>query len=251
MCSRPNIKGEHMTKLLQAVQRNQLLAALPQDELDRLRPQLEPVSLALRQSLEEPATPIKHVYFLEQGLASIVASTEHHRRIEVGIVGREGVTGMPVIHGADCSPNQTFIQIAGAGLRISAGDLRQAMEESASLRKVLLRYAQAFMVQIAHTALCNGRHRTEERLARWLLMAHDRLDGDEVPLTHEFLSLMLGVRRAGVTVALEMLTKAGLISRSRSRITVLNRGGLQDAAGDSYGVPEAEYRRLMGWNGGL
>jgi CRP-like cAMP-binding protein len=226
--------------------RNCLLATLSSEDFSLLEPQLEPVPLPLRTRLIEPNTPIEHVYFLDEGIASVVAATPQGRRIEVGIIGREGMSGIPILLGTDRTPHECFIQTSGEGLRIRADDLRREIASSVSLHQHLLRFAQAFTIQTAQTALSNGSHTIEERLARWLLMCHDRLDGDELSTTHEFLSLMLGVRRAGVTVALQALEDRGLISTKRSQITVQDRAKLGKAAGDSYGVPEAEYARLIG-----
>jgi CRP-like cAMP-binding protein len=225
---------------------NRLLLALSVQDFSRLEPQLERVPLPVGMRLVEPNTPIEHVYFLEEGIASVVATTPQGRRIEAGIVGREGLSGIPILLGADRTPQECFIQTAGEGLRIGADDLRRAMASSASLHQHLLRFVQAFMIQIGQTALANGCHTLEQRLARWLLMCHDRVDGDEVFTTHEFLSLMLGVRRAGVTDALKILEERGLISTKRGQVTVLDRAKLEAVAGDSYGVPEAEYARLIG-----
>ena len=146
----------------------------------------------------------------------------------------------------DRTPHECFIQTPGHGLRMRADDLRRAMAASPSLHLRLLRFVQAFMIQMGQTALTNGCHPLEQRLARWLLMCHDRVDGDDLSTTHEFLSLMLGVRRAGVTVALQALEDRGMISPKWRRITVLDRAKLEGVAGDSYGVPEAEYARLIG-----
>ncbi len=226
--------------------RNRLLLALSVQDFSLLQPQLEPVPLPVGTRLAEPNTPIQHVYFLDEGIASVVASTPQGRRIEVGIIGREGLTGLPVLLGTDRSPHACFVQTAGSGWRIRADDLRRAMAASPSLHQHLLRFVQAFMVQMGQTALANGSHVIEQRLARWLLMCHDRVDGDELATTHEFLSLMLGVRRAGVTVALQALEERGLIATQRGQVTVLNRAGLEAVAGDSYGLCEAEYERLIG-----
>jgi len=137
------------------------------------------------------------------------------------------------------------MQVAGHGSRIASSDFRAAMRESETLRDKLLCYAQAFMIQVAYTAVSNAHGKLEERLARWLLMAHDRVDGDEIPIIHDFLALMLSVRRAGVTVALHRLERDGLIKPERGRIVVLDRKGLKAIANSSYGIPEAEYARLM------
>jgi CRP-like cAMP-binding protein len=224
---------------------NRLLRASTAADLAVLARLLTPVELPLREELERPNRPIKHIFFLESGVASVVARGSHKKKLEVGIIGREGVTGLMVVLGNDRSPHQTFMQIAGNGHRMTSEDLREAMDESPSLREMMLRYAQSFLIQTTHTALSNGSARLEERLARWLLMAHDRVDGDELPLIHDFLALMLGVQRPGVTVALHSLEKQGLIATARGCITVIDRKGLEEAANASYGVPEAEYRRLI------
>jgi CRP-like cAMP-binding protein len=231
---------------VQASVRNRLLAALSPADFSRLEPQLEPIPLPVRACLAEPNRSIEHVYFLEQGIASVVASTPQGRRIEVGIIGREGLTGLPVLLGTERSPHACFVQTAGSGLRIQADALRRALGASSALHQHLLRFVQAFLVQMGQTALANGSHVIEERLARWLLMCHDRVDGDRLSTTHEFLSLMLGVRRAGVTVALRVLEERGLIATKRGQVTVLDRAGLEGVAGDSYGLCEAEYERLIG-----
>ena len=166
--------------------------------------------------------------------------------MEVGLVGREGMTGTAVVLGDDQSPHETYIQVAGEGQRIPAAELRKAMKASQSLHGLLLRYVQAFMVQTAHTAIANARAKLDERLSRWILMAHDRMAGNTLALTHEFLALMLGVRRAGVTEALQSLARQRLIEPRRGEIVVLNRQGIVRRAGSSYGAPEAEYRRLIG-----
>jgi CRP-like cAMP-binding protein len=223
---------------------NHLLAALSPDDYALLRPHLEPVSLKLRQVLEPANKAIKHNYFLENGLASVIAIGSNGHRLEVGIIGRDGVTGLAVVIGNDRSPNETFIQVEGNGSRIRSGELREGMRKSTSLHSALLGFVHVFMVQTAHTALSNGTAKVEERLARWLLMAQDRLGGDEVPLTHEFLSLMLGIRRVGVTVALNQLARRGFVRLSRGRIQIVDRRGLTAAANGAYGIPEATARRL-------
>ena len=212
---------------------NLILKGLSAVDLALLKPDLEPVELPVRQVLETPNKPIKHNYFIEYGLASIVAANKN-KRLEVGLIGCEGVTGLPIILGNDRSPNETFMQVPGHGIRIAADKLRKAIAQSRSLERALLNFAHDFMNQTANTALSNGTATLEERLARWLLMANDRLRGDEVPLTHEFLSLMLGVRRAGVTVALHYLEQRALIRMSRKQIVITDRKGLQAAANGCY-----------------
>jgi CRP-like cAMP-binding protein len=223
---------------------NHLLAALSPDDYALLQPHLEPVSLKLRQVLEPANKAIKQNYFLTDGLASVIAIGKNGYRLEVGIIGRDGMTGLPVVVGNDRSPNETFIQVEGEGFRIASGELREGMRKSPSLHRVLLSFVHAFMVQTAHTALSNGTAKVEQRLARWLLMAQDRLGVGEVPLTHEFLSLMLGVRRVGVTIASNQLERKGFIRLSRGRIQIVDRRGLIGAANGSYGIPEATARRL-------
>lgn len=226
--------------------RNRLLAALPADEIRLLQPSLAEVALNLREVLEAPGKPIFHVYFPLSGLASVIAHTRHDRQIEVGMIGFEGMTGLSVVLGDDQSPNETLIQAPGLALRISSDDLRRAMAASATLRNVLMRYIGAFLVQASQTALANGRAKLEERLARWILMSHDRFTGGELRITHEFLAVMLGVRRPGVTIGLHFLEGKGLIRSTRGLIAVLDREGLVEQANGSYGTPEAEYERLLG-----
>src|SRR4051794_6009697 len=168
------------------------------------------------------------------------------RRIPRRLHQPEFVSGTPILLGTDRTPHECFIQVPGTGLRIGTDDLRRAVTASVSLQQHLLRYVQALTLQTAQTALANGCCKVEERLARWLLMCHDRVDGDGLSTTHEFLSVMLGVRRTGVTEMLKVFDDRGLISTQRGQVTVLDRVGLEGVAGDSYGVPEAEYSRLIG-----
>jgi CRP-like cAMP-binding protein len=226
--------------------RNKLLAAMSSADRALLLPHLQPVAMPLLTDLEQPNRQIRTVYFIEAGIASVVAVQSGGTKIEVGLIGSEGMSGIAVILGSDRSPHSTYIQIAGEGLLITADDLREAMKASESLRTLLLKFAQVFMVQTAHTAIANARAQIDQRLARWILMAHDRIGDDTIPLTHEFLSLMLGVRRAGVTVALQSLKRQKLINTGRNQIIVLDRRGITRKAGASYGVPENEYRRLVG-----
>lgn len=226
--------------------RNQLLASLKTDDFRLLEPHLESVTLAVRKRLEKPNQRIDAVYFPESGFASVVATQSSGKEVEVGLIGREGMTGLSIVLGDHRSPHSTYVQAAGEGKCIPAKELRNAMRNSVSLRDSLLKYVQAFGVQTSHTAICNAQSRLDIRLARWLLMAHDRIGNDTLPLTHEFLSLMLGVRRPGVTDVLNALRKLGLISYQRGQITVRDRKGMERTAGEAYGTPEAEYRRLIG-----
>ncbi|HJT15140.1 MAG TPA: Crp/Fnr family transcriptional regulator [Dongiaceae bacterium] len=225
---------------------NRLLSRLSPEDFLLLQPNLKWVDLPLRRQLERPNKPIDQIYFLESGFASVVADGSGGRGIEVGLIGREGMTGLSVLMGTDRSPHETFIQSAGEGVRISAGSLRRAMDISRTLHGTLLLYAHAFALQVTNTAMANGRSKIEQRLARWLLMAQDRIGKDEVLLTHELLSLMLGVRRPGVTVALKLLEEAGVLRARRGLISITDRRGLERLADRTYGVAEAEYRRLLG-----
>ena len=225
---------------------NRLLASLSSNDFDLLGPHLECVTLGLRKNLERPNRRIDAVYFPEAGFASVVAVQSNGKQVEVGLIGREGMTGLPIVLGNHRSPHATYIQAPGTGKCIPAAELRKATQTSVSLRDSLLKFVQAFGVQTTHTAISNAQSRLDVRLARWLLMAHDRIGEDKLTLTHEFLSLMLGVRRPGVTEALHALRKQDLISYARGQIAVKDRKGLERAAGKAYGTPEAEYRRLIG-----
>ena len=225
---------------------NRLLSRLSAPDFELLARHLKSVDLPLRKRLETPDRAIDHVYFPESGFASVVANGTPTDRVEVGIIGREGMTGLAVVLGTDRSPNDTFIQNAGKGLRMPVAELRNAMRKSTSLRDTLLLYVHAFLIQATQTAKANGRSKIEERLARWLLMAHDRLEKDDLVITHEFLSMMLGVRRPGVTVALSFLERTALVSTNRGVISILDRRGLKRAANGAYGVAEAEFNRVFG-----
>jgi CRP-like cAMP-binding protein len=226
--------------------RNRLLAALPPADVSLLVSSLEKLALERRHVLEHPNKPIDYIYFPETCVVSVVALNGRDERIEVGLIGCEGMSGVTVVMGNHRSPNSTYIQIAGDALRIEADAFRKILAKSDVLNNLFLRFAQVFMTQNAQTAVANGRAKLDQRLARWVLMAHDRTVTDDVQLTHEFLSVMLGVRRASVTVALDGFEKRGLISARRGMITVLKRKDIEEAAGSFYGVPEAEYERLIG-----
>lgn len=228
-------------------QRNRVLDCLSDADFALLQPSLEAVRLDFRMRLQSSNRAIRMVYFPESGLGSIVAiGRGRDAQAEVGLVGQDGMTGIPIVHGTDRSPYEVFIQVEGVGQRISTADLRRAMAQSETLRACLLLYAHVFGIQCGYTALANARGKLEERLARWLLMARDRLETDELILTHEFLSLMLGVRRAGVTAALQSFEGQGLIRTARGAVTILDRDGLEEAANGLYGQPEAEFERLFG-----
>ena len=211
---------------------NRLLARLSRADYRLLEPHLEAVDLPVRMVLAARNKRVENVYFPESGFASVVANGESE--LEIGMIGREGMTGVSVIMGDDTrAPHQTYMQVAGQGQRLSAEHLREAIGASGSLLKVLLLYAHSFMTQSTETALANGRHKIEERLSRWLLMAGDRV-GDEIPLTHEFLGVMLGVARPGVTLVLQELERRGWVSHRRGVVTILDRGGLIKNSNGAY-----------------
>jgi hypothetical protein len=219
---------------------------MPPDMRAMIDPYLSPVDMGLRYVLERHGTPLAHIYFPQDGLASTVVALGRDQQAEVGIFGHDGMSGIPVVMGADRAPQDCFMQVAGYGQRISSARLREAMDDLPALRLFFLRYVQAMMMQTAQTAVANVRSLLHERLCRWLLMSHDRLGRDDMALTHEFLALMLGVRRASVTSAVHVLEGRGLIRASRGIICVLDRKGLEAGAKATYGQAEAEYARLIG-----
>ena len=212
---------------------NKILASLKPAALDLLVPHLKLVELPLRTELEKKRAPIKKVYFMESGMASVVDKVRT-KDIEIGIIGREGMTGLSLVMGAPLPMQDIFIQIAGSAHAIAADRLRRAMTQNPDLQKAFLLYAYSFSLQAGQTAAANGHGKLEERLARWLLMAHDRVEGDDVSLTHEFMAMMLGVRRAGVSVALQHLADAGLIDTERRVVIITNRRGLEKSAQGIY-----------------
>lgn len=224
--------------------RNRLLGAMDTAALAALERHFVPVSLERRRQLEHPNRAIEHVYFMEHGIASVVARSADSE-LEVGVVGCEGVTGIAVILHCDRSPHSTYIQVNGSGQCISADAFRATIAAHDSLRILLSRYAQSFLVQTAQTAVANARASLEERLSRWLLMSHDRIDGDELQITHEYLALMAGTRRSGVTETMRRLANADLVRPGRGLVGIIDRKGLETLAGRFYGLSESEYDRLI------
>jgi len=224
--------------------RNRLLAALPPDELERVAPSLERLELEERRVLFEREQPIAHVYFPETAVFSLVSALDDGV-VEVGTVGSEGMAGLPVFLGPDVSSLRAFVQIPGSAWRMDAERFARLAQAPGALNRMMLRYTQAFLTQVAQTGACNGAHLLEKRCARWLLMTHDRVEGDAFPLTHEFLAFMLGVRRAGVTVAMRALQDAGTIDYSRGHVEVLDRGALERASCECYHVVRAHFDRLL------
>jgi CRP-like cAMP-binding protein len=224
---------------------NHILAALTEADRASLQPHLETVDLSRGTVIEEANVPPEYVYFPESGLTSVVAITPTGTKIEAGLYGREGMSGAALVHGIAHGPLQTFVQGPGSAQRISADRLVALMADHPQLLTTFLRWQHVFTVHVAHTALTNGRHTIIPRLARWILMSHDRL-GDEIELTHDFLSVMLGVRRAGVTGGIHILEGEHLIKAFRGLIVVRDRAALEARAGDAYGVPEAYYESVWG-----
>jgi CRP-like cAMP-binding protein len=225
---------------------NALLDHLSERDFGLIEPKLRPVTLEFRKSLQQANRRITTAYFLGTGIASVVTIAGSNRhQTETALIGREGMTGVSLLYGVERSPWDIFMQVEGEGQSIDAADLRDAVDKSVSLHRSLLRFAFLFAVQTAHTALANAHAKLEERLARWLLMAQDRVEKTEMLLTHEFMALMLGVRRAGVTVALHEYESKGLIKHARGSVTIVDRDGLIEAANGFYGGPEAEAERLF------
>jgi CRP-like cAMP-binding protein len=225
---------------------NQILASLTADDAAGIMRHLRPVRLEVRTCLEAANRPISTVYFPLRGLLSVAAtSSNHHHKAEVGVIGSEGMTGSAIALGAKTSPFHTYVQMEGDGLSLEAPELMRLVAERVSVRCAVLRYVHVFAVQMAEAALANASGKVPHRLARWLLMAHDRAEGDELRLTHEFLSVMLGVRRAGVTTALHDLASRGLISITRKSIVIKNRAGLEVTSDGLYGMAERELARLL------
>ncbi|MGD0973240.1 MAG: Crp/Fnr family transcriptional regulator [Candidatus Korobacteraceae bacterium] len=224
------------------VYKNRVLAALPKAEIDRLKPHLSPVTLKVRTPLLDGHAD--HAYFMEEGLASVVLTLAGGETVEVGIIGIDGVVGLPIILGAGTVPGETFIQVAGSGYRIEAPRLKAEFERDGQLRSHLQKYVQAYLIQSAQNAACNRLHTISERLARWILTCYDRVQTDRMPLTHEFLGQMLGSPRTTVTLAAGTLHEAGLIDYSRGHVTIKKREELEQVACECYRTVRDEYHRL-------
>ncbi len=225
---------------------NKLLAALPDPEYERLIPHLKLVSLPIRQVLYEPGEPITHVYFPIKAVVSLVTTMEDGSTVEVGLVSNEGMVGMPVILGGKATTTTAFVQIPDGAMCMDANILKSEFNRGGALQSLLLRYVQAVYTEISQGSACNRLHILEARLARWLLTVSDRLELDDFPLTQEFISQMLGVRRAGVTEGANSLSRAGMISYHRGLINILNREALEKTSCECYRVIQNEFARLLG-----
>lgn len=225
---------------------NRLLAALPREEYQRLVPHLEPVSLSRHQVLYEFGEPIRHVYFPNRAMVSFVSTMESGSTVEVGMVGNEGMIGLPVFLGGNTTTNRSVVQIPDSAMRMKADLLKGEFNLGGSLQSLLLRYTQALFTQISQSAACNRFHSIVQRLARWLLTVQDCVKSNSFALTQEFISYMLGVRRSGVTVAASTLQKAELIRYTRGQITILDQSGLKSTSCNCYRIVKDEFDRLLG-----
>jgi CRP-like cAMP-binding protein len=225
--------------------RNVILSRLSRERLESLRPHLRPVELEVKQGIYQPNQPIKDAYFVETGMISVVSIMEDGRSIEVGTIGREGVAGAVLLLGAETVPYQYFVQLAGHGYRVDGTVLKNAAKDDEEFRDLILRCQIAFHIQAMQSAACNGLHSVTQRCCRWLLMSQDRLNGDDVPLTHEFLALMLGVRRASVTDVLKPLHDRGWIGSNHGTITILDRKGLKSGSCECYDIVIQQQKKLL------
>ena len=225
---------------------NHLLAALPTEPFERLQPSLEPMTFALGEVVYESGGPMRYVYFPTTSHISLLYTMIDGSTAEMGLVGNEGVVGIALFMGGETTPNRAMVQGGGAAFRMKAKAMLDEFKRGGEFQHLLLRYTQALITQISQTAVCNRLHSVEQRLCRWLLMTHDRSDSDQLQMTHEFISNMLGVRREGVTVAAHRLQEAGMISYMRGHIKILDREQLLAHVCECYQVVKGEHERLLG-----
>ena len=224
---------------------NRLLARLPRPDYDSLLPRLEPVPLVAQQILFQARSPVEYVYFPTRGRTSTVCQMNDGSAIEVAAVGPEGVVGLCAIFGDGLALHRIIVQAEGAAVRVRAGELQEVMTRGGALDRLLRTYQTAYLAQVTQGAACHGLHTVQQRCCRWLLAAHDSAQADELRLTHEFLALMLGVRRPSVTDVLAPLQERGLLRNGRGWITVLDRAGLEATACECYRAATNEYERLF------
>jgi len=225
--------------------KNYILNALPEEDFNRLLSDLTPVNLPHGQILYRPDEPIEYVYFPNNSMVSVVAMTADGQCVESGVIGREGMAGINVLMGVDSMPNENIIVLADGALRMSTAAIRREFKRGGALQDLLLRFMHALMIQIGQTTLCNRLHSTDVRLSRWLLLCHDRSETNELKLTQEFLSIMLGSQRASVTMSAIALQSAGFIKYSRGNITITDREGLEDFTCACYQSVKQEYDRFQ------
>lgn len=225
---------------------NQLLATLSTEKYQRLIPYLKLVELPLRQVLYEPGERIEYVYFPTDAMISLVSIMQDGSMVEVALIGKEGMVGIPVILGGNSTITQTVVQIAGSALRMEANVFKDEFDRGGEFQCLLLSYVQTLFTQVSQSTACNRLHSVEERLARWLLTVQDCLQTSDFPMTQEYIAQMLGSRRSGVTVAAGMLRQAGIISYHRGQIKILNQEDLENTACECYGIIKAEASRLLG-----
>jgi CRP-like cAMP-binding protein len=229
----------------QSPAQNRLIATLPAAVSDRLRPNLQPVTLALGEVVYEAGSRPEYVYFPTGAVVSLLYTMEDGATAEVGLTGNDGIVGVALFLGGDTTPNRAIVQIAGGALRMRARLLQDEFARGGPVQQLLLRYTQALITQISQTAVCNRLHAVEKRLCRWLLLSHDCVQSDQLAMTQEFIANMLGGRRESVTVAAARLQDAGLIQYSRGHITILDRPGLEVAACECYRIVRDEFDRLL------
>jgi CRP-like cAMP-binding protein len=225
---------------------NRLLSLLSDDDYERLRPHLSHVTFDYKKSLYEASRPIDQVYFPIDGVASLVITTAEGASAEVGTIGSEGIVGLPVVLGDREAPSAVYVQVPGTALKLDTRVFRDALDHSPALKLIMLRYAHAFFNQVAQSAACTHLHRVEQRCCRWLLMTRDRMPSGEFLLTHEFLGMMLGVRRTTVTDVMGILQKAGLVRYRRGHVTILDHEALRQRACECYDISKLEFDRLLG-----
>jgi CRP-like cAMP-binding protein len=228
---------------------NRLLAALPAEEWEILRPDLEEVPLPFRQGLYEPERPVEHVYFPHSGVVSLVTEFEDGSAVEVGTVGPEGIVGLPIFLEDETMACRAFVQVPGKAARIGVDAYKRAIKACPHLHRLLSRYTLALVNMLAQNSACNRTHGVDERLARWLLMTHDRVHGSSFPMTQEFMAQMLGVSRPTVSTTASILQKAGFVTYVRGMITVTDRPGLEAASCECYRVIRRQFERLVGSDG--
>jgi CRP-like cAMP-binding protein len=235
----------HPTTVVGPARHNWLLAALPDAEWERLRPNLKPVFMPLGESVYESGVQLDHVYFPTTCIVSLLFVMLDGASAEIAVVGKEGLVGVALFMGGETTPNRAVVQSEGWAYRLKGQFLKEEFTRGGEMQHVLLRYTQALLTQMAQTAVCNRHHSIDQQLSRWLLLSIDRLESDELKMTQELIANMLGVRREGVTEAAGNLQKAGLIRYSRGHINVIDRQGLEARCCECYGVVKREYDRLL------